>query len=87
MIVNTAAAAAAVALLAAGTASAAALSHTTRHYYGTEVVTREDPDFGLCLPTIKYEGGLGARSAVDFTFLPADPLCAKGQQEAVNPSE
>ncbi|KIW20601.1 hypothetical protein PV08_01176 [Exophiala spinifera] len=43
-------------------------------------------DFGLCEPTIKFEGGLGGRPATEFTFLPIDPLVAKGQQEALNPN-
>ena len=51
-----------------------------------ESVMKQDPDFGLCLPTMKFEGGLGGRTAMDFTFLPTDPLCARGQQEASNPS-
>jgi len=51
-----------------------------------ESVMKQDPDFGLCLPTMKFEGGLGGRPAMDFTFLPTDPLCARGQQEASNPN-
>jgi len=47
---------------------------------------REDPDFGLCIPTIKFEGGIGGRPSMDFTFLPSDPLCARGQQENANPN-
>jgi hypothetical protein len=43
-------------------------------------------DFGLCVPTMKFEGGLGGRPATEFTFLPIDPLVAQGQQEALNPS-
>ncbi|OAP62145.1 hypothetical protein AYL99_04348 [Fonsecaea erecta] len=67
-------------LVAVSSASAAVLS------YGKESVMREDADFGLCLPTMKFEGSLGGRSSVDFTFLPTDPLCARGQQEASNPN-
>ncbi|KIW30157.1 uncharacterized protein PV07_05923 [Cladophialophora immunda] len=67
-------------LVAVGSASAAVMS------YGKESVMREDPDFGLCLPTMKFEGGLGGRSSVDFTFLPTDTLCARGQQETTNPN-
>ncbi|KIW17656.1 hypothetical protein PV08_04851 [Exophiala spinifera] len=52
----------------------------------SEKTLKEDPDFGLCIPTMKFEGGLGGRSAGDFTFLPTDPLCARGQQEALNPN-
>lgn len=54
--------------------------------YGKESVIKAEPDFGLCIPTMKFEGSLGGRSAADFTFLPTDPLCARGQQEASNPS-
>lgn len=43
-------------------------------------------DFGQCVPTIKFEGGLGGRPADEFTFLPIDPLVAQGQQEALNPN-
>ncbi|KAK3367589.1 hypothetical protein B0H63DRAFT_83882 [Podospora didyma] len=43
-------------------------------------------DFGLCVPTIKFEGGLGGRPATEFTFQAIDPLVAKGQQEALNPN-
>ncbi|GME32297.1 hypothetical protein GTA08_BOTSDO07878 [Neofusicoccum parvum] len=43
-------------------------------------------DFGLCVPTIKFEGGLGGRPATEFTFQAIDALVAKGQQEALNPN-
>lgn len=43
-------------------------------------------DFGLCVPTIKFEGGLGGRPADEFTFQMIDPLAAQGQQEALNPN-
>lgn len=43
-------------------------------------------DFGLCVPTIKFEGGLGGRPATEFTFQMIDPLAARGQQEALNPN-
>lgn len=66
-------------LLGVGSVSAAAV-------YAAETVVKEEPDFGLCIPTIKYEGGLGQRSATEFSFLPADPLCARGQQNSLNPS-
>jgi hypothetical protein len=66
-------------MVAVGSANAAVI-------YGKESVMKADPDFGLCLPTMKFEGGLGGRPSMDFTFLPSDPLCARGQQEASNPS-
>lgn len=43
-------------------------------------------DFGLCEPTMAFVGGLNGRSADEFTFIPQDPLCAQGQQEALNPN-
>ncbi|KAK0725185.1 hypothetical protein B0H67DRAFT_550805 [Lasiosphaeris hirsuta] len=43
-------------------------------------------DFGLCIPTIKFVGGLGGRPATEFTFQAIDPLVSKGQQEALNPN-
>ncbi len=67
-------------MVAVGSANAAVM-------YGKESVMRDDPDFGLCLPTIKFEGGLGGRPSMDFSFLPSDALCARGQQAASNPSE
>lgn len=35
---------------------------------------------------MKFEGGIGNRPDTEFTFLPIDPLCAQGQQEALNPN-
>ncbi|KIW89676.1 uncharacterized protein Z519_09832 [Cladophialophora bantiana CBS 173.52] len=52
----------------------------------TQASTVSGADFGLCVPTMKFEGGLGGRPATEFTFLPIDPLCAQGQQEALNPN-
>ena len=43
-------------------------------------------DFGTCVPTIKFEGGLGGRPPTEFTFQLIDPVAAKGQQEALNPN-
>lgn len=43
-------------------------------------------DFGLCTPTMKFEGGINGRPANEFTFLPIDALVAQGQQEALNPN-
>ncbi|KAK7903831.1 hypothetical protein LTR67_001851 [Exophiala xenobiotica] len=68
-------------LFAASSVSGAAVSGRL-----AEKTFKEDADFGLCIPTMKYEGALGGRSAADFTFLPTDPLCAQGQQEALNPN-
>lgn len=43
-------------------------------------------DFGLCVPTMKFEAGLDGRSTTAFTFQAIDPLVNKGQEEALNPS-
>jgi hypothetical protein len=45
------------------------------------------PDFGFCVPTIKYEGGLGGRPADEFAFRPVDPVVAQDQKSAMNPSK
>jgi hypothetical protein len=43
-------------------------------------------DFGLCVPTMKFEAGLDGRSDTEFTFQAIDPLVNKGQEEALNPN-
>lgn len=43
-------------------------------------------DFGLCVPTLKFEAGLNGRKDTEFTFQAVDPLVNKGQQEALNPA-
>ena len=43
-------------------------------------------DFGLCVPTMKFEAGLDGRKATEFTFQAIDPLVNKGQEEALNPN-
>jgi len=43
-------------------------------------------DFGLCVPTLKFEAGLNGRKDTEFTFQAIDPLVNKGQQEALNPA-
>ena len=42
-------------------------------------------DFGLCTPTITFQGGENGRAADEFTFQIADPLARGGQGEALNP--
>ncbi|KAL1798328.1 hypothetical protein ACET3X_002365 [Alternaria dauci] len=42
-------------------------------------------DFGLCTPTITFQGGENGRPADEFTFQIADPLARGGQGEALNP--
>lgn len=43
-------------------------------------------DFGLCVPTMKFEAGLDGRATTESTFQAIDPLVNKGQEEALNPS-
>ncbi|KAL7919946.1 hypothetical protein ACQKWADRAFT_299738 [Trichoderma austrokoningii] len=43
-------------------------------------------DFGLCVPTMKFEAGLDGRADTEFTFQAIDPLVNKGQEEALNPN-
>ncbi|EHK42476.1 Hypothetical protein TRIATDRAFT_300716 [Trichoderma atroviride IMI 206040] len=43
-------------------------------------------DFGLCVPTMKFEAGLDGRKDTEFTFQAIDPLVNKGQEEALNPN-
>lgn len=43
-------------------------------------------DFGQCTPTMDFQFGRANRKATEGTFLPTDPLVAKGQQDALNPN-
>ncbi|CAK7242968.1 MAG: hypothetical protein STHCBS139747_004473 [Sporothrix thermara] len=43
-------------------------------------------DFGLCVPTMKFEAGLNGRATTESTFQAIDPLVNAGQQEALNPA-
>ena len=43
-------------------------------------------DFGQCTPTMDFQLGRAGRKADEGTFLPTDPLVAKGQQDALNPN-
>ena len=67
---------------AAGQAQAAAGNNAA----GVQASSIAGLDFGLCVPTIKFEGGLGGRPATEFTFQAIDELVATGQQEALNPN-
>ncbi|EXJ62298.1 hypothetical protein A1O7_02732 [Cladophialophora yegresii CBS 114405] len=73
---------------AASTATAIAAADNSADASGGAAETSDvaGADFGLCVPTMKFEGGLGGRPATEFTFLPIDPLVAQGQQEALNPN-
>ncbi|KAK3317686.1 hypothetical protein B0T19DRAFT_296306 [Cercophora scortea] len=72
--------AAATSAAAAATSAAAVVSGNTGSAVAAGV------DFGLCVPTIKFEAGLNGRKATEFTFQAIDPLVNKGQQEALNPN-
>jgi hypothetical protein len=43
-------------------------------------------DFGKCSPAMDFQFGRPGRKATEGTFLPTDPLVAKGQQDALNPN-
>ncbi|KAH7350631.1 hypothetical protein BKA65DRAFT_425880, partial [Rhexocercosporidium sp. MPI-PUGE-AT-0058] len=58
----------------------------TGTFNGFQASTIAGLDFGLCVPTMKFELGLNGRSATAGTFQAQDPLCNKGQQEALNPA-
>ncbi len=62
------------ALFAAATAHAAVID------------VRAATDFGSCTPTMDFQLGRPGRKANEGTFLPTDPLVAKGQQDALNPN-
>ncbi|KIH92789.1 hypothetical protein SPBR_03349 [Sporothrix brasiliensis 5110] len=61
-------------LLAAATAHAAILD------------LRAAADFGKCNPSMDFQLGRPGRKPDEGTFLPTDPLVAKGQQDALNPN-
>jgi len=42
--------------------------------------------FGKCTPTMDFQFGRPGRKATEGTFLPTDPLVAKGQGDALNPN-
>lgn len=67
---------------AAATASTAAASGNST----VQASTIAGLDFGLCVPTIKFEAGLDGRKDTEFTFQAIDPLVNKGQEEALNPN-
>ncbi|TGO54198.1 hypothetical protein BOTNAR_0275g00090 [Botryotinia narcissicola] len=75
---------AAAATPAASSSSSAALTNSTSSSSQASSIT--GLDFGLCVPTIKFEAGLDGRKDTEFTFQAIDPLVNKGQQEALNPN-
>jgi hypothetical protein len=58
----------------------------TGNFGGFVASTNATLDFGLCVPTMKFEAGLDGRAATAFTFQAQDPLVNKGQEEALNPA-
>ncbi|KAK3346577.1 hypothetical protein B0T25DRAFT_281051 [Lasiosphaeria hispida] len=70
----------------AATATAAADNVVIGVINGVQASSIAGLSFGLCVPTIKFVGGLGGRPATEFTFQAIDALVSKGQQEALNPN-
>ncbi|KAL7941117.1 hypothetical protein V8C42DRAFT_335803 [Trichoderma barbatum] len=70
----------------AGNGSGAVKNAVTGNFDGFVASTIAGLDFGLCVPTMKFEAGLNGRKETEFTFQAIDPLVNKGQQEALNPS-
>ena len=58
----------------------------TGNFGGFVASTIAGLDFGLCVPTMKFEAGLDGRATTASTFQAIDPLVNKGQEEALNPS-
>ena len=66
--------------------SGAVTNAVTGNFDGFVASTISGLDFGLCVPTIKFEAGLDGRASTEFTFQAIDPLVNKGQEEALNPN-
>ncbi|ATZ45350.1 hypothetical protein BCIN_01g01480 [Botrytis cinerea B05.10] len=77
-------AATSAAVAAATSAASSALTNSTSSSAQASSIT--GLDFGLCVPTMKFEAGLNGRKDTEFTFQAIDPLVNKGQQEALNPN-
>ncbi|TGO40902.1 hypothetical protein BHYA_0029g00110 [Botrytis hyacinthi] len=84
LVTVTMAAAATPAASSSSSSSPAALTNSTSSSSQASSIT--GLDFGLCVPTIKFEAGLDGRKDTEFTFQAIDPLVNKGQQEALNPN-
>ncbi|KAF7905847.1 hypothetical protein EAF00_000126 [Botryotinia globosa] len=84
LVTVTMAAAATPAASSSSSSSSAALTNSTSSSSQASSIT--GLDFGLCVPTIKFEAGLDGRKDTEFTFQAIDPLVNKGQQEALNPN-
>ncbi|KAH8816396.1 hypothetical protein F5884DRAFT_220733 [Xylogone sp. PMI_703] len=81
-----AATSAAATTAASSAASSSSSSSSSSSNSGVQKSTIAGLDFGLCVPTMKFEAGLNGRSDTEFTFQAIDPLVNKGQQEALNPN-
>lgn len=69
------------------TGSTDATGGATNSTAGTGATTNlAGADFGKCTPTMDLQFGRTGRKATEGTFLPTDPLVAKGQQDALNPN-
>lgn len=66
--------------------SGAVQNAVTGNFDGFVASSIQGLDFGLCVPTMKFEAGLNGRADTEFTFQAVDPLVNKGQQEALNPN-
>ncbi|OCK75527.1 hypothetical protein K432DRAFT_446651 [Lepidopterella palustris CBS 459.81] len=74
------------AVVSSATSASAATASTPAVSSNVQKSTIAGLDFGLCVPTMKFEGGLGGRPATEFTFQLIDKLAGAGQQEALNPN-
>jgi len=57
----------------------------TGNFGGFVASTNSSLDFGICVPTMKFEAGLDGRATTESTFQAQDPLVNQGQEEALNP--
>jgi hypothetical protein len=76
----------AAAAAASSSSSSSSASAGSASASGVQASTISGLDFGLCVPTMKFEAGLNGRKDTEFTFQAIDPLVNKGQQEALNPA-
>ncbi|PMD38776.1 hypothetical protein L207DRAFT_634774 [Hyaloscypha variabilis F] len=76
--------------VAAAVSSTAVTSTSVLASSATSVIatTANSTSFGTCSPAMDFQFGRAAfnRKATEGTFLPTDPVVAKGQQDALNPN-
>lgn len=72
---------------ASSTASTLAPQATSTTFSNT-TASISTTNFGTCSPAMDFQLGRAAfnRKATEGTFLPTDPVVAKGQQDALNPN-